>query len=98
AEDGEGTYTFAAEARPDVAGNTLKTAKNLGAINGLTHLDDYVDDSDPFDFYKFTAATSGTIGASVFCDFGNSELSLIRDANNNVIVDKGDVVATGQIT
>src|SRR5256885_12994317 len=35
AEDGDGTYTFAAEARPDVAGNTLKTAKNLGAINGL---------------------------------------------------------------
>jgi hypothetical protein len=98
AEDGAGTYALAAEARPDVAGNTPKTAKNLGAINGLTHLDDYVDDTDPFDFYKFTTASSGTIGASIFCDFANADLSLIRDANNNGIVDKGDVLATGQIT
>ena len=94
---GSGTYSLAAEARPDLAGNTLKTAKNLGAVNGLKHLDDYVSDDDPVDFYKFTTAASGTIGASIFCDFADANLSLIRDANNNGIVDKGDALATATI-
>jgi hypothetical protein len=97
---GGGTYTLSAEARPDQAGNTLGTAKNLGTINGLTHLDDYLNSAaDPVDFYKFTASAAGTIGAAVAGEFGTSaDLTLIRDANNNGIIDKGDILASAVAT
>ncbi len=92
---GQGTYQLSAETRPDGAGNTLKTARNLGTINGLTHVDDYVSDRDTTDFYKFTASASGTVGASIFTDFGgNVSLALIKDANNNGVVDKNELLST----
>ena len=92
---GQGTYQLSAETRPDGAGNTLKTAKNLGTINGLTHVDDYVSDRDTTDFYTFTASAAGTVGASVFTDFGgNVSLGLIKDANNNGVVDKNELLST----
>lgn len=99
AEGGAGTYTLAAETRPDGAGNALKTAKNLGTINGLKHVDDYVSTADPVDFYKFTASASGTVGASLVTEFGgDADLALIRDANNNGIVDKNELLATATLS
>jgi hypothetical protein len=100
AQTGSGTYQLAAEARPDQAGNTLATAKNLGAVKGLVHLDDYLEfASDPVDFYKFTMPVAGTIGASIFPEFaGDVNLALIRDANNNGVIDNGDVIATANRT
>jgi hypothetical protein len=96
---GSAVYTMSAETRPDGAGNTLSSAKNLGAVNGLEHLDDYVSDSDPFDFYKFTASAAGTIGASIFTEFGgNVDLALIRDANNNGKIDKNELLAAATMT
>jgi hypothetical protein len=98
ATSGSGTYTLSAETRPDAAGNTLKTAKNLGTIKGLTHLDDYVSDADPVDLYKFTASAAGTVGASMATQFGDADLALIRDANNNGTVDKNELLATATLT
>jgi hypothetical protein len=96
---GSGTYVMSAEARPDGAGNTLATAKNLGTINGLTHRDDYVSDADTVDFYKFTAAAPGTVGASLGTEFGgDADLALIRDANNNGKVDTNEILASGALT
>jgi len=92
---GQGTYELSAEARPDGAGNTLQTAKNLGTINGLTHVDDYVSNRDTVDFYKFTASAIGSVGASVFTEFrGNVSLALIKDANNNGVVDNNELLST----
>src|SRR4051812_13004825 len=54
AGNGTGTYQLFAEARPDLAGNTLATAKNLGAVNGLVRRDDFVSKQDPVDLFKFT--------------------------------------------
>jgi hypothetical protein len=92
---GQGTYELSAETRADGAGNTLNTAKNLGTINGLKQVDDYVSDEDTTDFYKFTASAAGTVGASIFTDFGgNVSLALIKDANNNGVVDKGELLSS----
>jgi hypothetical protein len=89
---GQGAYELSAETRPDGAGNTLKTARSLGTINGLKHLDDYVSNRDAADFYKFTASAAGTIGASIFTEFGGDvSLALIKDANNNGIIDKNEL-------
>jgi hypothetical protein len=99
AESGEGTYTLFGETRPDGAGNTLAAAKNLGNVNGLTHLDDYVSDADPVDFYKFTATAAGTVGASLFSEFGgDADLVLIKDANNNGVIDKNELLAAATLT
>jgi hypothetical protein len=97
---GGGTYTISAETRPDQAGDTLFTAKNLGTRNGLTHLDDYVNGrGDVADFYKFTLATPGTIGASIFTEFGgNADMTLIRDTNHDGGVEPGEILATAKAT
>jgi hypothetical protein len=93
---GSAVYSMTAETRPDGAGNTLATAKNLGSVNGLKHVDDYVSgDSDPIDIYKFTASAAGTIGASVFGEFSlDPDLTLVRDLNNNGKIDKNETLAT----
>jgi hypothetical protein len=95
---GGGTYSLSAETRPDQAGNTLATARNLGTINGLVHRDDYVSAADTDDFYKFTASANGTIGASLSFDFGDANLALIRDANNNGKIDQNEVIAATPAT
>jgi hypothetical protein len=87
------------QAPPDAAGNSLSAAKNLGTVNGLKHLSDFVSADDTTDFYKFTAAANGTIGASVFTDFGGTvDLALIRDANGNGVIDNGEIIATAKDT
>jgi hypothetical protein len=91
---GGGTYTLTAETRPDAAGDTLKTAKNLGTVNGLIRADDSVTIADPFDFYKFTASAAGKVSAQLFCEFEPATVDLIRDANNNGVVDPGEVLAS----
>jgi hypothetical protein len=54
-----------------------------------------VSPSDPSDVYRFTATAAGTIGADIANEFGpDLTLDLIRDANNNGVIDKGDILAT----
>ncbi len=96
---GSGTYTLSAEAKPDAAGNSLKSAHNIGTLSGLTHLEDFVSDADPVDYYKFTTPASGSIGAALAIDFGgDADIALIHDANNNGVVDKNDVLASATAT
>lgn len=96
---GSGVYGMSLETRPDGAGNTLATAKNLGTSKGLSHVDDYVGSIDSGDFYKFTAAGSGLVGAALVSEFGgDADLALIRDANNNGKVDSNEILATGKLT
>src|SRR5439155_25836191 len=65
---GAGKYALTLEAPPDTAGNTLATAKNLGAVNGLyagNGLETYVSASDTVDLYKFNATAAGTLTAAM---------------------------------
>jgi hypothetical protein len=89
---------------PDFAGNTLSTARAMAAINGSNPptqtFQDYIEQdfgpgSDVDDFYRFdlnntydvTLTTTGVAGEDL-------SLSLIRDVNNNGVVDPGDVLVT----
>ena len=95
---GRGTYQMFAEAKPDLAGNTLATAPDLKAVNGRTDQADYVSSVDPVDFYKFTASAAGTISARVVPELnGDVDLALIRDANNNGKVDANEVLAASTL-
>ncbi|MDZ8261766.1 pre-peptidase C-terminal domain-containing protein [Nostoc sp. ChiQUE01b] len=88
----------------DYAGNTLSTARPLVAIAGATPpnqtFQDYIEQffdasSDVNDFYRFdlpntyevTLNTTGVAGEDL-------SLSLIKDVNNNNVIDAGDILAT----
>jgi hypothetical protein len=89
-----GTYQLFMQTPPDAAGNALATAQNVGNVNGLVEREEFVSNDDPFDFYKFTATAAGTIGAQLVDEFGgNVDLALIRDANNNGVIDPGEILA-----
>jgi hypothetical protein len=88
---------------PDFAGNTLGTARVMAAIDPLgpstqtfrDYIEAYGPSSDQNDFYRFdlskptnvSLTTSGVPGEDL-------SLSLIHDANNNGIIDSGDVIVT----
>jgi hypothetical protein len=98
AATGSGTYEVFAQASPDQAGNTLGRARNLGTVNGLIHREEFVSQQDPVDFYKFTAAAVGTIGAELTPELGDdANLALIRDSNNNGVVDPGEILAASNL-
>jgi hypothetical protein len=89
---------------PDFAGNTLGTARPMAPIDILNPptqtFKDYIEQnfgpgSDVNDFYRFdlpvgynvTLKTTGVSGEDL-------SLALIKDVNNNGVVDSGDVLAT----
>ncbi|MBD2439666.1 DVUA0089 family protein [Nostoc sp. FACHB-110] len=91
----------------DYAGNTLSTARQLAAITGATPpnqtFQDYIEQSfdassDVNDFYRFnltstyevTLNTTGVAGEDL-------SLALIKDANNNGVIDAGDILATSNV-
>ncbi|QLE44154.1 hypothetical protein FD723_29420 [Nostoc sp. C052] len=91
----------------DYAGNTLSTARPLAAITGATPpnqiFQDYIEQSfdassDVNDFYRFdlsntyevTLNTTGVAGEDL-------SLSLIKDVNNNNVIDAGDILATSNV-
>jgi Ca2+-binding RTX toxin-like protein len=91
----------------DYAGNTLSTARPLAAISGPTPptqtFRDYIEQffdatSDVNDFYRFdlpsdyqvTMNTTGVAGEDL-------SLSLIKDTNNNNVIDSGDILATSNV-
>ncbi|WP_375492836.1 calcium-binding protein [uncultured Nostoc sp.] len=88
----------------DYAGNTLSTARPLAVIAGATPpnqtFQDYIEQSfdassDVNDFYRFdlpstyevTLNTTGVAGEDL-------SLSLIKDINNNNVIDAGDILVT----
>jgi hypothetical protein len=97
---GGGTYEIAAETRPDQAGDFPRAAKNLGTVNGLVHLDDYLSgETDGDDVYKFKLAAPGTIGAAIFTEFGgDADLALVRDTNGDGFVEPNEILATAKPT
>jgi hypothetical protein len=92
---------------PDFAGNTLSKARPMAAIDVLNPptqtFKDYIEQnfgpgSDVNDFYWFdlpetytvTLTTTGVAGEDL-------SLSLIKDANHNGVIDKGDILATSDV-
>jgi hypothetical protein len=90
---------------PDYAGNSLGSARAMGAITTFNNVPnqvfrDYIEQnfggsSDVDDFYRFdlpdqysvTLMTTGVSGEDL-------SLSLIKDANNNGVIDSGDTLQT----
>ncbi|WP_099069623.1 calcium-binding protein [Nostoc linckia] len=88
----------------DYAGNTLSTARPLAAITGTTPpnqiFQDYIEQffdasSDVNDFYRFDLASTYEVTLNTTGVAGEDlSLSLIKDVNNNGVIDAGDILAT----
>lgn len=97
---GNTLYTLNLNAAPiDNAGNTLSTARNLGRLGFETEIYfDWVGSADPDDFYRFTLTNSRDLALRLDNLSTDADLQLIRDANNNGIVDFGEVLASSVLS
>jgi Bacterial pre-peptidase C-terminal domain. len=76
-------------------GNTLLTARNLGVLSGTTSLKEYVGVLDSDDFYRFTLSSAANLQARLTNSSDiTSDLVLIRDTNNNGLIDNGETIAS----
>lgn len=80
-------------------GNTLGTAYNVGSLSSTPiTLTDAVSSTDISDFYRFTLTANSNFNLSLTdlstTSPNDADVRLIRDGNNNGIVDSGDVIAS----
>jgi hypothetical protein len=91
-EDAFYSVTVVAPSAPADPGNTLGTAKALGAVNGNIPASDWVGSADSEDDYSFTVASRRSVTVSMQMTSGDADLQLIKDVNGNKQIDSGDVI------
>lgn len=75
----------------DTAPNTIPTARDLGLISGtLPAISEYVGSADTIDYYRFTLDTQSDLELELSSLTGDADVRLIRDTNNNGLVDDDD--------
>jgi hypothetical protein len=76
-------------------GNTLPTARDLGVLSGTSSLKEYVGVLDSDDFYRFTLSNTTNLQARITNSSAiSSDLILIRDTNNNGLIDNSETLAS----
>jgi hypothetical protein len=72
-------------------GSTLAAATDLGVLTeaGLS-LQDFVGDRDLNDYYRFTLPSNGRFSSTLGAVTESTEIQLIKDFNNNGMIDQGD--------
>src|SRR5262249_20891557 len=96
-----GNTDYTLRLTPDYAGSTLGTARNIGTVPGPHSARDFVgtSPSDTDDFFRFSLPAAGRLGVTMYTpgidnpNGPDADLQLIRDANNNGVVDAGEVLA-----
>jgi hypothetical protein len=73
------------------AGNSLATATNLGTLKGTQVISGWVDSLDISDIYRFSLTSSRSINLTLSGMSSDADIRLIRDVNNNGVIDSGDV-------
>lgn len=73
---------------------TLPSATDLGTLYGQVQKTDSVGSSDVYDYYKVNMAYTGKLTARLTNLTANANLRIIKDANNNGIIDAGEVKGT----
>jgi hypothetical protein len=97
--------TYQLRMLPDYAGNSIGAARAMGAITTFNNVPnqsfkDYIEQnfggsSDVDDFYRFDLPDPYSVNLSTTGVSGEDlSLALIKDANNNGVIDSGDTLAT----
>jgi pimeloyl-ACP methyl ester carboxylesterase len=83
------------EVLPDLAGNTLATARVVTVGATATTFTDFVggNNVDPDDYYKFTLANASTVNLTLNGLNGNAGIKIVQDLNNNGAIDFGETLA-----
>ncbi len=92
---GEVNYRMTAAARPAEPGERLSTARDIGVLAGTYTNSEFVGTTDPADIYRFTLNDVANLQARVTGTSANTRVELIRDLNNNGLVDSGEIIASG---
>lgn len=79
---------------PPVRDETLATAFNIGVLSTTYTKQDSVGTNDPIDFYKFTLNDIANLQVRVNGSTAGTRFQLIRDGNNNGLVDSGEILAS----
>ena len=91
---GSSNYNLNLSATPvDYAGNTLSTARDLGTLSSSnTTYSDWLGSADTNDFYRFSITNTSDLSLVLNGLSADADLRLIRDTNNNGLVDSGEVL------
>jgi hypothetical protein len=102
---GSADYTLSlgtALVSPDNPGNSLQTARTLGALTTTTPLSasEFVGAIDRDDFYAFSVPGPGILSVSRNAPTSGIPFEVIQDANFNFVIDPGETLATsgGELT
>jgi pimeloyl-ACP methyl ester carboxylesterase len=91
---GNTNYNLTVSATPlDNAGNTLTAARNIN-LNSPQTIFEFVGSIDVDDYYRFSLNTTNNFKLSLDGLSANADVQLIRDANNNNVVDSGELLVT----
>lgn len=78
----------------DTAGNTLGTATDLGQLSDPISTSEFVGRIDRDDFFRFAVPSTGELTAKVSGAGGSANIEVIRDADNDSVIDPGETLAT----
>jgi trimeric autotransporter adhesin len=82
----------------DSAGNTLATAKNLGALTGTRSLQEFVGTTDPNDYYRFTLSSSSYLTVSLNGLSADGDVQLLNASGQQIAISNGPGVNAESIT
>jgi len=86
---------FGGNISPD-PGNTLPAASDLGVFSGTRSIKEYVGILDTNDLYRFTLNDLSNLQVSVTASSSPARVQLVRDNNNNGLIDSGEIFASGE--
>jgi hypothetical protein len=72
--------------------NTPVNARNLGTLTGNYTIQDFVDTTDPADYYKFNLDYVTNLNANLAGLSGSVRMYLYRDWNGNGLIDTNEVI------
>ncbi len=76
-------------------GETLGTARDLGALAATRSISQFVGAADAIDTYKFSlSAFSGNLNASLTGLSADADIKVIRDVNHDGAIDYGEILAS----
>lgn len=75
-------------------GNRMSTALDVGALIGRVSFADSVNTEDRFDFYRITLDRSSRFNAAAIVTGDSVNLDIIRDFNNNDVIDSDETLFT----
>jgi subtilisin family serine protease len=81
-------------APPDLAGNTLSTARLTGGLETPQTFTDAVNSGDIIDFYRFDLAVDSTLNLSLDQLTADADVAVIRDINGDGIANLTEILQT----